>query len=110
MLLKLVLGFEPHVGRSLEYICKMKNQRNQLLRAPSRVGWHDSTRIDEGRKCWSLLAIQTEARTVVGEEESPLSDPGSEPRLGREKEKDNSMRVDKGRNRSLLAKERRCIP
>ena len=43
-------------------------------------------RVDDGRKgCWSLLAIQTKARTVVGRgEKGLLSDPGSELRLKEE--------------------------
>ena len=46
-------------------------------------------RVDEGRKNgWILLAIETKARIVVGrgEEESLLGEPGSELRLGREKD------------------------
>ena len=29
------------------------------MRAPSGVGRYNSTRVDEGRKCYSLLAIKT---------------------------------------------------
>ena len=50
---------------------------------------HNSTRDDEGRKCRTLLALNVKARTVVGRGgKSLLSDPGSESRLGREKEKE----------------------
>ena len=52
-------------------------------------------RVDEGRKNgWSLLAIEAKARTVVGRggEESLFGDPGSELRLGREKEKGKMRR------------------
>ena len=42
-----------------------------------------STRVDEGRKCWIILAVKMKARTEVGrEEEGPLCDPGSELLLG----------------------------
>ena len=52
------------------------------------VGKHNSTRVDEGRECSSPFAIKMKARTVVGREgESLLSDPESEFRLGKEKEK-----------------------
>ena len=45
-------------------------------------------RVGEIRNSWKFSAINTTARTVVGRgEESLLSDPGSELRLGREKEK-----------------------
>ena len=57
---------------------------DQLLRPPSSVGGYISTRVDEERKCWVLLAIKMKARTVVGRgEEGPLCDPGSELLLGR---------------------------
>ena len=47
-----------------------------------------SVRVDEGRKGWSLLAIPMKARTLVGRgEKGLLSDPGSELRLGTEKER-----------------------
>ena len=45
-------------------------------------------RVAEGRNIWNLPAINTKARTVVETgEKSLLSDPGSELRLGREKDK-----------------------
>ena len=44
-------------------------------------------RVDEGRNSWHPLAIELEARTVVGRGKSLLSDPGSKLRLGREKDK-----------------------
>ena len=65
-----------------------KNQRDQLLKAPSSVGRRSSMRVDEGGKGSSLFAKKMKARIVVGRgEKSPLSDPGPELRLGREKEK-----------------------
>ena len=39
---------------------------DQLLRAPS-VGNHNSTRVDEGRKSWNLLAIKMQATNRSGE-------------------------------------------
>ena len=48
----------------------------------------NSMRADEGRKVWSLLAINSKAPTVVGKgEKSLVSDPGSELQLGKEIEK-----------------------
>ena len=47
----LVLGFESHVGRAVDYISKKeKKKKNQLLRAPCSVGRRDSIRVDEGRR------------------------------------------------------------
>ena len=48
-------------------------------------------RADEGKKCRILLAIKMKARTVVGSGKSLLicRNPGSELRLGREKENKN---------------------
>ena len=58
-------------------------KRDQLLRAPSSVSRYNSTRVDEGRECWILLAVKMKARAEVGrEEEGPLCDPGSELLLG----------------------------
>ena len=55
---------------------------------------HNSTRVDEGRKCCTLLAIEAKARTVVGRvEKSLLSNHGSEIRLGKEKKKQNSAKI-----------------
>ena len=52
------------------------------------MGRRSSTRVDEGKKGCSLLAIKQEARTVPGRgEKSLLSGPGSELHLGREKER-----------------------
>ena len=50
-------------------------------------------RVDEGTKGWSLVAIKTKARTVVGRGTRRASayDPGSELRVGRE--------IDKGKLR-----------
>ena len=54
-----------------------------MLRAPSIVGRYNWTRVDEGRKCWILLAVKMKARAEVGrEEEGPLCDPGFELLLG----------------------------
>ena len=48
-----------------------------MLRAPRSVGRYNSTRVDEGRKCWILLAVKMKARAEVRrEEEGPLCDPG----------------------------------
>ena len=49
LVIDLVLGFESHVGRTFEFLCK-KGKMNQLLKAPSSVGRRNSMRIDEGRK------------------------------------------------------------
>ena len=50
---------------------------------------HNPTRVDEGRKCCTLFAIRVKTRTVVGRGKNRLlSDPGSELRLGRGKEKE----------------------
>lgn len=53
------------------------------------VCMQDWTRVDEGRTCYALLAKKTNARTVVGKGKKSLrSDPGSELRLEKEKEKE----------------------
>ena len=51
-----------------------------MLRAPSSVGTHNSTRVDDGSKILSTSRDKKmKARTVVGKrEEGPLCDPGSE--------------------------------
>ena len=69
---------------TFDFICKnAKKKRDQLLRALSSVGRYNSTRVDEGRKCWILLAVKMKARAEVGrEEEGPPCDPGSELLLG----------------------------
>ena len=52
-------------------------------------GTYCSMRVDEGKNSWSLVAIKTKARTVVGRgKKSLLSDPGFAQRLGKGKEKD----------------------
>ena len=77
ILLALVLEFDCHRGEILNLLAKMP-KKDQLLRTPSSVGMHNSTRVDEGRKCLILLAIKMNARTVVGRgDEGPLCDPGS---------------------------------
>ena len=84
MLLELYLGFESHVSRTFEFIlAKIKNQRNQLRRAPSSVGRRSSMRVDEGRKGWRPSRTRDEGACV---EKSLLGEPGSELRLGRQKE------------------------
>ena len=66
-----------------DFSCKNAKQKDQLLRAPSSVGRYNLTRVDEGRKCWILLAVKMKARAEVGrEEDGPLCDPGSELLLG----------------------------
>ena len=62
-------------------------------------------RFDEGRKGWSLRAIETNARTEVGKgkkKKTLLSDPGSELRLliAREKEKVKSVKIKEGMNKT----------
>ena len=54
-----------------------------MLRA-RRVGRHNSTRVDGGRKGWRLLAIKMQGTNRGGEgpEEPALRDPGFELRLG----------------------------
>ena len=75
-----------HRGEILNLFATMQ-KRDQLLRASinsSVAGSRcNSTRVDEGRKCWILLALKMKARTVVGRgEEGPLCDPGSELLVG----------------------------
>ena len=80
-----VLEFDTHHDEIWLYLQKSNNnkKRDQLLRAPSSVGRYNSTRVDEGRKCWLLLAIKMKARAEVGrEEEGLVCDPGSELMLG----------------------------
>ena len=72
MLLEMVLGFESHMGRTLSLFAKIKSHRNQLLKAPSSVGRHNSMRVGEGRNFWSLPAKKMETRTVVGRGEKSL--------------------------------------
>ena len=65
MPLKLILGFEYHLGRTFGSICK-KQKNNQLLKAPYSVGRRNSMGADEGRQGWSILATKLMVRTVVG--------------------------------------------
>ena len=66
-----------------DVIGKYAKKKDQLLRASSSVGRYHSTRVDEGRKSWILLAVKIKARAEVGrEEEGPLCDPRSELLLG----------------------------
>ena len=66
----------------------IKQNRNQLLRAPT-VGGRNSTRVHEESKGSSLVAIKMQGtnRSGVGGEKRLLCDPGSELQLvgGREK-------------------------
>ena len=86
-----VLGFESCVWVGLlSLFAEIKDQLSQLLRAPNSMGRRYLMRVDEGRNCWSHLAIRMKAHAVVGRgETSLLSGPGFELRLqgGREKEK-----------------------
>ena len=67
-------------------------QIHQLPRALYSVGKHNSTPVDEeGKKAKFFPAMKTKARTVVGTGgKSPLCDPRSELRLGRENEKETA--------------------
>lgn len=60
------------------------------------------TQVDEGIKCWNLLATKMIARTVVGRgEEGLLCYPGSEiPRTGRERDK-SSPRIVNGIKKTM---------
>ena len=45
-----------------------KTGRKQLLRVPANsVGRHNSTRVDEGRKSWNLLAIKMQGTNLSGQ-------------------------------------------
>ena len=66
MLLALVLKFESHRADIFTLFAKMQKKMDQLLRAPTSAGGYTSTRVDEGGKCWLLLAMKMKARTVVG--------------------------------------------
>ena len=55
LLFVLVRELESRRGEISFIFCK--NEEDQVLRAPS-VGKHNSTRVDEGRKGWNLLAIK----------------------------------------------------
>ena len=70
MLLVLVREFESRRGEILNLYAKIK--KDQLLRAPS-VGKHNSTRVDEGRKSWNLLAIKMQGTNRSGEGEEELA-------------------------------------
>ena len=65
---------------------------------------HNTTRVDEERKCCIVLAVKIMARTAVGAGEKSLlsSDHGSELRLSweREKEKYKVRRLGKYKKRS----------
>ena len=60
-------GVRIPVGRTFEIVfTRIKNRRSQLRRAPSSVGRRNSMPVDEGRNNWSLPAINTNTRAVVG--------------------------------------------
>ena len=46
---------------------RCESTREDIMRAPSSVGRYDSARVDEGRKCLLLLAIEMKARTLSEE-------------------------------------------
>ena len=99
------------MGQTLEFIWKHRKPeepsaesawQRQLLRTPSdsSLGRRNSMRVDEGRKGWSLLAINMKARTAAvdrGEKSLP-SDPGSELHLGSFKDEKNEQK-----NKPLLS-------
>ena len=85
------------------WIYYVAKKNKQLLRAPS-VGKHSSTRVDEARKSWNLLAIKKcKARTVVGR---GGEEPAMWPRIwvttkrgGKQKDEDNKWdrkKIEKG--------------
>ena len=57
ILLALILEFDSLRGEILNSSVKKKQEKGQLLRAPSSAGRHNSTRVDDGRKRIILLAI-----------------------------------------------------
>ena len=63
MLLVLVREFESRRGEILNLFAKIK--KDQLLKAP-RVGKHNSTRVDERRKSYNLLAIKMQGTNRCG--------------------------------------------
>ena len=61
--LAFLLEFDSHRGETLIFFqkCKKKIEKRgstQPLRAPSSVIRYNSTRVEERRKCWNLLAIK----------------------------------------------------
>ena len=66
ILLALVLEFDSHRSEILNMFAKMR-KKDQLLRAPSSVGTHKSTRVDEAKKMPRFSRDERmKARTVVG--------------------------------------------
>ena len=61
MLIVLVRELGPRRGEILNLL-----EKDQLLREPN-VGKHNSTRVDEGRKSWNLLAIKMQGTNRGGE-------------------------------------------
>ena len=59
----LVREFESRCGEILKLFAKIK--KDQLLRAPS-ASKNSSTRVDEGRKSWNLLAIKMQGTNRCG--------------------------------------------
>ena len=85
----MILEFESLVDETLSLFAKINNKRNQLVRAHSRVSRRNLMRVDEGRNSWSLLAMTTKPRAVVGRGgKSLVSGPRSGLPLGRGKEKE----------------------
>ena len=71
ILIVLLMGFESHVGRTLESICKNINKRNQPLRAPSSAGRRGSDASRRGKKGLKSSRDKTDGayRSGEGEEE-----------------------------------------
>ena len=70
LLVELVMGFESHVGWTFSSLfAKIENQRNPTAESAhsSSVGRRNSMRVDEGRNCWSLLAMKNEGAYSSGE-------------------------------------------
>ena len=97
--------------RLLSLFAKIKNKRNQLVRARSRVSRLNSMRDGEGRNSWSLLAITTKPRAVVGRgEKSLVSGPRSGLPLGRGKEKEKCENTTVGgASKEEKEKRSRCV-
>ena len=78
--IEVVLGFESHVARTFEFICQNLTSKESTAESALRRG-----------QAGAFVAIKMEACTVVGRgEKSLLGGPGSEVRLGREKDKQHS--------------------
>ena len=62
--LELVLGFDFHVGRTSEFICKTEKTSSQQLRA--LAVWAGTIRCEREENSWNLPAINMKAFPVVG--------------------------------------------